>query len=117
MSTVIELQGLEAVMGNLKKVGVTTLRRAYESSQMTAAQLENHSQDVAPWHDRTGNARASIYAYSSVYGDGIIIYHGIGVDYGIYLETANGGRYRVIQPAVDKYRTIWTRNLSTILGL
>ena len=117
MSIQLELHGVENVMGKLKGVGIHTIRRAFEASQITAMNLEDHSQNVAPWHDRTTIARTSIYAYATFTPTDIIIYHGIQVHYGVYLELSNGGKYRVIAPSINKYRTIWQRNLSDILSL
>lgn len=113
----LELHGVEDVINKLKGVSIHTIRRAFEGSQITAAQMEDHSMNTAPWHDRTGIARASIYGYATFTPTDIIIYHGIKVDYGVYLELSNGGKYRVIAPTVNKYRTIWQSNLSSILGL
>lgn len=117
MSFEVELHGVEEVIGNLKRVGVNTLRRAFEASEITATNMEDHSQTTAPWIDRTGAARLSIYAYADISPDSIVIYHGIQVYYGVYLELSNGGKYRVITPTVNMYRAIWQRNLSSILGL
>lgn len=112
----VEFVGLENVLENLRSLGIQTIGNIVAESQRTAAELENHSAIVAPWTDRTGNARASIYGYADINSETITIYHGIRVDYGIWLEIANGGRFRVIVPSVDKYRGIWLNNLRKTLG-
>ena len=108
--------GLENVIENLKKVGISTIKKAVEESEITAAQMENSSKTTRPWTDRTGDARRSIYGYADITPKTIVIYHGIRVDYGKYLELSHGGKYRVIAPTVNSFRSIWLNNLSTILS-
>lgn len=54
----------------------------------------------AKWVDRTGNARATLAAYS-IHGDNFheIHLHG-GVPYQIWIELARNGKYKVIRRAV-----------------
>lgn len=111
----VSFTGLDNVIANLKRCGTHTVANVVSESQRTAAELENHSKNVRPWTDRTGNARRSIYAFSDINSQTIKIYHGIGVDYGVYLELSNGGKYRVIGPSVNMYRTIWLNNLKNTL--
>lgn len=57
----------------------------------------------APWTDRTSNARNGLSAeYEQVNGNhGITLSH--GVDYGIYLETIQEGKYAIILPTIRTY--------------
>lgn len=54
----------------------------------------------APWTDRTGNARAGLYAQSRHDRNSheIILSHSVA--YGIWLEIANSGEYQIILPSV-----------------
>lgn len=57
----------------------------------------------APWADRTGLARERLTTYTSN-DDGTIIlelYH--GVDYGLWLETIQSGRFATIMPTLESY--------------
>ena len=72
-------------------------------AQFYAPQIESWMKANAPWVDRTGNARQSLWAVASREGHNVIIEMGYGVIYAIYLEYANGGRYSVIQPALDEW--------------
>lgn len=60
----------------------------------------------APWTDRTTNARNGLNAHPDHSGTSAIGFkkHGItfahGVDYGIWLEVANSGKYQIIMPVV-----------------
>lgn len=73
------------------------------------------AQDKAPWTDRTGNARRSID--TSDLSSGSELRHAllIGVDYGIWLELANQGKYRIIGPTMEVYAPQINRDLRSII--
>jgi len=50
----------------------------------------------APWTNQTGAARAGLHGTSAVAGLGLEVVLAHGVDYGVWLELANQGRYGVI---------------------
>jgi hypothetical protein len=76
--------------------------KVVQLAEYEAAQLENDSKRNAPWTDRTGNARNSIYGLVQEENGEVEIVHGINIEYGKYLETKNEGRYRIIKPTVDE---------------
>jgi hypothetical protein len=62
-----------------------------------------YAKQNAPWTDRTGNARAGLFAKTNVL-DGansfeLVVAH--SVHYGIWLEVRFSGKYAIIQPTVD----------------
>jgi len=64
--------------------------------ELLAQDLKNYMQENARWEDRTGDARAALDALVDVTSDAIVLYLTHGVDYGIWLELANSGRYAII---------------------
>lgn len=58
----------------------------------------NNAKANAPWTDRTGDARRSIDYENRSDANMLRFYIFIGVYYGIFLEYANGGKYRILQP-------------------
>lgn len=68
------------------------------------------AKDRAPWTDRTGTARAELFAamddelFQGAAGAIVEVYlsHGLAVPYGKYLELANGQRFAVIAPTLDQ---------------
>jgi hypothetical protein len=63
--------------------------------------MEQYAKDNAPWQDQTGAARSGLTGGFVNSGKGsftLSIAH--GVDYGIYLEMANSGRYAILEPTV-----------------
>lgn len=69
--------------------------------QEKAAEMEEWAKANAPWTDRTGVARAGLHATVEENGQigSITLAH--GVDYGLWLEIANQGRFAIIAPAID----------------
>jgi hypothetical protein len=81
------------------------IRRAVRQlAERYAVEIEQHMKDTAPWTDRSSNARQTLTArVEDAVTDMIEIQLRYGVDYGIYLELANGGRYAIINPSIDLY--------------
>ena len=67
-----------------------TLAKAFEP------RLEGTAKAGAPWTDRTGNARQSLFSTSEVLKDRVILYLSHGVEYGKYLELRFSGRYAIV---------------------
>lgn len=63
--------------------------------------IEGAAKMNAPWTDRTGNARGGLET-AVTHAPGvhrITLFH--KVEYGLWLEIANGGRYRIIMPTLE----------------
>lgn len=78
-------------------------------AQRWAPEIENYMRANAPWTDRTGNARQALYtAVEQVAGQMVTIILAHGVEYGIYLELSNAGRYAIVNPSLDYFAPrIW----------
>lgn len=96
-----KLYGVENVRSNINKFSVERRSAFQDAFQRWATEAQNRSKDNAPWTDRTGNARNSIYGVAPGNEDKIRAYHGIGVYYGVFLELANNGKYRIIWPTME----------------
>lgn len=61
---------------------------------------EGRMRTGAPWTDRTGNARSSLFALPLRTGNTwkLVVSH--GMSYGIFLETANSGKYAIVLPEI-----------------
>lgn len=82
--------------------------------------MQNDAQASAPWTDRTGNARTGLFgtAERDVARKLVTIYlsHGPDIDYGIWLELANGGRYQIIMPTIERHLPELMADLRAMLG-
>lgn len=72
-------------------------------SYFYASEIENWMKANAPWTDRTGNARQSLYANVDELVAEIVITFGHGVSYGKFLELRHMGAYAIISPAIDHF--------------
>lgn len=68
-----------------------------------AVEIEAWLKENAPWIDRTGNARQTLYSEALDFVDVVVIVMSHGVTYGVFLELAHGGSYAVITPALDHF--------------
>lgn len=69
-------------------------------------QIEAWMKLNAPWIDRTGNLRQSLYAEVHELGKKVWITMDYGLDYGYWIAVANAGRYDIIGPAIDHWGPI-----------
>ena len=66
-----------------------------------AKKMETHAKTNKPWTDRTGLAKATLHAKVSQPNKNTVrITLSHGVDYGIWLELANGKNYAIIAPTI-----------------
>ena len=83
-----------------------------------AGQLEGRAKAAAPWTDKTGNARNGLFGSTEVTGmtrNEVKIRLGHSMEYGIFLELANDGRFAVLKPTIDQavpeiydsYKRLW----------
>jgi len=110
-----KLEGLEGVMKNLGKWQAGCLDKAEVAMGRMGVELENRAKANRPWVDRTGNARRSIGSKTERTPEQISTGIGIGIEYGVYLELSNGGKYRVIGPTVDSERSQFLDRLRSVL--
>jgi len=69
-----------------------------------AAESEQIAKEIAPWTDRTGDARKLLKGEVIDDGDtlGFRLMH--RVEYGKHLETANSGKYAILKPVIEAQR-------------
>lgn len=81
------------------------LTAVYAVGELIASEAANEMKMGASWTDRTGVARAALFAVAEQSGgDSVTIYlsHGPAVHYGLYLELDHGQRYAIIYPTIMK---------------
>ena len=81
--------------------GVLAIAKSY------APEIENWMKANAPWTDRTGNARQSLYTeVNQVVNSMVELVLSHGMSYGVYLELCNQGRWGIIDRAIDHWAPI-----------
>lgn len=82
-----------------------------------AGVMEQWMKINAGWTDRTGNARQTLSAQvEAISRDMMEIILAGGVDYFIWLELANAGRFAIIGPALDYFGPLLWADLRRILS-
>lgn len=66
-----------------------------------AKNMESYSKENAPWLDRSGSARQRLNGDSQSTGNKIRCNISHGVDYGVYLELCNEGKYSILEETIE----------------
>lgn len=100
----------ERAWGDLANAYAQSLRDGiYQLAQHYEPLIQGWMQENAAWEDRTSNARQTLSAEVERLAEAAVeILMAHGMDYGIFLELAHGGRWAIIGPAVDEFAPrIW----------
>jgi hypothetical protein len=89
---------LAASIGHLSPLILGRIDRIFRSR---ALQAEGHAKVSAPWQDRTGAARNGIRGTSHVDASRAELALSHAVDYGVWLELANHGRFAASIPQMQ----------------
>lgn len=76
---------------------------AMDNARDIAQEILNDARANAPWADRTGAAREGLEVDVDREGGDIVITLAHTVDYGLWLETIQSGRFAIIMPTLEKY--------------
>lgn len=102
-----ELKGIRKLKENIDEIQEIIFDDAVKVFEKIFDLGANEARARAPWTDRTGFARTSIdYLVQREGNSNIRGVLGIGADYGIYLELANGGKYRILRPTLAVMKEI-----------
>lgn len=93
---------------NFQQFGVKLKSIVHDVMDAKFIEMVNYAKENAIWIDRTGNARQGITSVDMSEGNVVKFYLTIGVDYGIWLELANDGKYAILQPTMTVFEPeIW----------
>lgn len=102
-------QGLRTLPGVVNRCAAFVLKK-------NEVPVENHMKTNAPWTDRTTNARnglAARYVGSDKGVHQMVLFH--QVDYGIWLEVKDEGKYAIIEPTMAEFGPKVMQDLVKIL--
>lgn len=85
-------------------------------SEQTAAKMEEDAKVNKPWQDQTGAARQGLFGYTFQTPQTLETRIAHGVDYGVYLELANQGRYAILTPTTRKFATQYFEDIRKLVG-
>ena len=85
----------------IRTYGIKVEETALLAADNLARQAEMEMRQEAPWQDQTGEARRQLFGKAWQSPDGkVTLTLGHGVEYGIYLEFKNGGRFAIVGPTL-----------------
>lgn len=94
---------VDTIGPHLDIMAATMAARIEAAMQEGAQEIQDYAQNNAPWEDRTGAARDGLTAevdFDWDSGDFVItLYH--SVDYGLWLELIQDGRFAIIMPTLE----------------
>ena len=97
------MSGGEQVQANLTRWSTRKLAGLYSlCDDIGKSIFEAEAKTNAPWTDRTGNARQGLSGGAEIDGDSIVIYVAHSMEYGIYLELSNAGKYAILKPTIER---------------
>ena len=76
---------------------VVALIRSFEP------RIEAYAKGNAPWTDRTGNARQTLFSIDELAGQIVTLYLSHGMPYGKWLELCNAGRYAIVMKTLEAH--------------
>jgi hypothetical protein len=91
----------DSISGVLAYKVINTGTQVYEAMTEGAREIETYAQSNAPWEDQTGAARAGLSADVGMDGLNVVISLSHSVDYGVYLELKDNGKYAIIMPTLE----------------
>jgi hypothetical protein len=111
-------QGLEDVIALPERVGGDLSHAADAALRALQDDMVAFAQENAPWTDFTGDARAELHSPAILEeADGtktIILAH--GVDYGVYLETMDGGVWGIIPRTIQEFAGQLSQRIGAEVG-
>lgn len=103
--TGVAWENLDVITSNIAKTAEGCHEARLLSAQNLSKSMETYAKENAPWEDDTGEAREGLKTVVvDRPGDFVSQVHlGHTAEYGIYLETRNGGEFAIIAPTIAEF--------------
>lgn len=100
----INLSGFDEVINNLSNIPKKLKVALLLDSKNVASEMEKWAKANAVWEDQTGDARKHMKAHVKWEGPNLLsIKMSHHVDYGVYLELCNEGKYAVLDKSIKEF--------------
>jgi hypothetical protein len=108
----------EQAWGNMINDWATRVRMAIAGLLLSyVPRIEAWMKQNAPWTDRTGNLRQSLYADMNAINEHLfLLYWDYGLDYGRFLEFGHQGVWGITYAALDHFYPMIVADLQRILS-
>jgi hypothetical protein len=92
---------IDTIGPTLDIMAATLATRITTAMEEGAEEIEAYGQANAPWDDRTGAARDGLTAEVDFEDGEVVITFYHSVDYGLWLELIQDGRFAIIMPTLE----------------
>jgi hypothetical protein len=118
MSARVDWQGTDrVVIQGMRRYEERVIQAIHAVADHFSAVIESEAKANAVWVDRTGAARQTLSGFKIELAKEIVaIYLAGGVDYQIFLELKNQGRYAIILPTLEQNYAPITQMLRDIFS-
>lgn len=112
----VQWQGREDINRNLMRYTAVVRSVLLRLGQYIAGELlEPYAKTNAPWDDRTGNARETLWSRAfAMAEEAVVIRLAHGMKYGVFLETRWAGKYSVLWATIQAHLPVIRRMLDEI---
>ena len=104
-----------AMAGRVVALGANAERETEALYGRVSLEGQQFAQINAPWTNRTGMARATLQGTAEGSGFSGVMTLAHGMDYGVWLELANQGRYAILPDALQHMAQVLEEGLGGIL--
>jgi len=98
------MSGSNLVNANLDKWAKQRLAGVQGVATIIASEAAKESKANHPWENDTHHAEQGLYGKVRKDGSKFVIEHGHRVDYGVWLELANDGKYGILEKTLNSLR-------------
>lgn len=100
----INLTGFDEITKNLSNIPKKLRAALLLDSKNVSKKMERWAKANASWEDQTGDARKFMEAHVKWEGPNLLsIKMSHYVDYGVYLELCNEGKYAVLEKSINEF--------------
>lgn len=104
MATKVVWRGDRDVSRNMQVYGERVKALAMQVAQYFAPIIESEAKQNGSWVDRTGNARAGLHGLAVDLSETVVAIYLYGaMNYQVFLELKNSGRYQIIMPTLEAH--------------
>lgn len=104
------------MVGKLKEWKKALIEAIFQLGRFFAARMESSAKKNARWTDRTTNARSGLTGKAFKLATGVVIYLFHKMEYGIWLEIANSGKYAIILETLEAHYAEIMTSLRKLVG-
>ena len=110
------MAGSVEVNRNMRMAAERQKAALYALALRYAAQMEAYAKATAKWQDITSMARKGLFGYALPRDKVLLLRIAHSMDYGVYLELTNQGRYAVLSPTVKRFAADFMEDAQKVVG-